>query len=165
MEEVKKHPLWHEVVDYIAEDVKEKGYGLFYSHQELRTLLGIPEPTTIEESEKGNLDYMSALHSLSQELLVEHNIHLSNKYREGYTVSVPDDQVTKEVIKRFEKAVAWIRKGCKVNIHVNFQMLSDKAKDQQIRNAQKGAFILHASRKRKFDVPPEPPKISESTSS
>ena len=49
MEELKKHPPWKETVNAIVCDVEERGYGIFYAHEELKQMLSISEAKTIED--------------------------------------------------------------------------------------------------------------------
>jgi hypothetical protein len=61
MEELRKYPLWHDVVDQIVQEKDEKGYGTFYSHERLKEMLEIEEPKTIEEFTKNQFAYLNAI--------------------------------------------------------------------------------------------------------
>lgn len=163
MNEIRQHPLWHEVVELIVSDVSEKGHGSFYSHAELKDLLDIKEPKTIEEYKKSEFEYMNAMEPLREELLLEHNIYLSNKRGEGYVILKPDDQVKDGPEKTLARARALTVKAHNILLCVEEALLSEEMKKTRLNKITKTAFLRAAFRKRKFPAiegPPEKKQIA-----
>jgi hypothetical protein len=150
MDELTKHPPWKEVVDVISRRVRLEGRGILFAHEELKELLKIQGPKTIEEYKKMEFEYLDAIDNLRNELLVEENIWLENKRGLGYTVISPEEQVDKSADRFFEKARNCVKRAGSLLIYVESDLLSAESEAMRLRKMQKVAFLRAAFRKRKF---------------
>jgi hypothetical protein len=150
MNNTQRHPGWKNAIDMILERVKDKGYGVFFSHEELKEWLRIDPPRTIPESKAKEFEYLNALDHIRTELLEDHCMYLDNKKGEGYIVLVPDDQIEKAPEKLTKKAQAAIRKAAKALIYVNTELVSLESEALRLRKMEKIAFLKKAFGKRKF---------------
>lgn len=152
MEELKKYPPHQEVIEAIAEDVKQRGYGVFYTHKDLKQMLDIEEPKTIEEYEKSQFAYMNALDIIRTELLEEFNICLENKKGDGYMVVEPEIQVSVVTDKRISKARDHLVKAGRLLSCVPEGLLTDAAESLRLEKMKRVAFLRGAFRKRRFQA-------------
>lgn len=160
MDELKKYPPYQEVIEVIVDDVKQRGYCVFYSHNDLKTMLDIEKPTTIEEYEKAQFAYMNSLDAIRTELLEEHNICLENKKGDGYMVVEPDIQVSVVTDKRISKARDHIIKAGRLLSCVPQGLLTETAESLRLDKMKRVAFLRGAFRKRKFPAVEERKRLN-----
>lgn len=159
--EVIRHPGWKNAIDEILKRVESEGYGVFFSHEEIKGWLKIEPPTTIQEAKRKEFEYLNALDHIRTELLEDNCMYLDNKMGEGYTILMPVDQVDKAVEKHMRKMQACLRKGQKTLMHVNSEMIDAETEIRRQYKLQKIAFIRQATRKRTLPEPKERKKLKE----
>lgn len=148
--EVKAYPPYLNAVEKIVEDVQENGYGKLYPHEQLKEWLDLEEPKSIDEFRKFQFNYLSAIESLKEVLLMEHKLYLENDRGKGYRVAPPDDQIQYCPEKYIKKAQAQLLKATRVLTFVNEQLLSLDAAQLRMRKMERMAFLRSSFRKRKI---------------
>jgi hypothetical protein len=160
MEELKAYPPWRYAFERIVKDVETDGYGRLYTHAELKQLLDMKEPTTIEEYKAHEFDYLNNMDQIKTELLMEHNLCLDNDYGKGYRLKEPAEQITEVADAQMRKAQRAIGKATRLLTHVNEKLLDAEMAELRLRKMQRNAFIQAAFRKRKLPSPKTRPQLS-----
>lgn len=144
-----EYPLWRIATEKILNTFEEKGYGIEFTHQQIKSWMGISEPNpTIKDIQQHNLDYLSGLKYLKQELLELSNICLHPITGKGYIVLHPKDQIRKGVdryIKRSQKALS---KSGQILANVDINKLDNESRTLQLEKMNRLAFLKAAFRKR-----------------
>ena len=110
-EDLKHYPPYKNALDEIAAKTAEAGYGMLFTHEQLKEWMDVKEPKTIEEYKKCEFAYMASLEKLKDELMVDYNIFLDSVPGEGYRVLIPDEQITIGVDKYTRKAQRLVLKS------------------------------------------------------
>jgi hypothetical protein len=148
MEDLKSYPPYKNAVNVIVNDTEDSGYGKLFTHENLKLLMDMEEPTTIPEYKKFEFEYMTAIENLKDELLVDYNIFLCSEKGKGYRVLEPEEQVTNGADRYFKRSYKEIAKAMKSLIHVQEELLSDQVKQDRQRKMQRAAFLQAAYRKK-----------------
>jgi len=128
--------------------VDDAGFGVLITHAEMKSLLSIEDPETIDEYKKAQFKYLSYMENLKRSLLIDYNLHLASDRGRGYRISNPDEQVTDGADKHFRRSHREIAKAMQVLVYTQESLLSDEAKKDRQRKIQRAAFIQSAYRKR-----------------
>lgn len=150
----REHPIWKEAATAISERVSHEGYGFMIRMQELYVMLehDIPENADYCDFKKLEIEKMVKIEGLKRELLLNHNIHLINEYKEGYVVSKPDDQVDKGFNRHFKKARKQMNKGIEVLLNVDEDNLTNSGRECRDRNVNRSLFVIKSMNKRKISM-------------
>lgn len=149
---IKLYPGWKEAAMQIAKRVSEKGYELFLSFDELYELMDIKQPSqtqSINQWKMHSFEWLQHIENLKKILLEEYNICLFNVRGEGYRVLHPNEQIMEAVPKRMKKAMQTINKAVLELTHVNQELLSYDAQQNQFRNMERISFVKAALSKRR----------------
>jgi len=151
---MKKHPGWKNAVEEILARFDSEGYGVMFSEREILTMFDIekPEVGSYEEFQKFNLDRLTQMDSLVNNLQEEHNLCLQNVRGQGYVLMHPDDQVTKAVEKYRIQARRKINRMVSICTNVNYDALTDEGRRAQNQALGRAAFIRAAMNKRNVPI-------------
>lgn len=151
--EVKEHPGWKHAQTKVLEAVKEKGYGILFTHEDLKTWMSITAPKTIEEYRATEFHYLDSIEQLRKTLLEDHMMWLDNKKSEGYIVVTPDDQVESSADKLIKASRVKLKKAFDVAKNANKEMLSAGYEIIRLNKLRRIAFIQSGFRKRTLPLP------------
>jgi len=159
---LRKEPAWREAIDTIAQMVEERGRNLYFSHEEMDVMLDLPKltkmPKSIDEFEeyfkKRGIERLESMEQLKSSLLEEYNIQLKNVPGQGYRVTEADEQVIKGPDKHMRKAKREMLKANKLLVFVDNNSLSMEAREAQLRQLGRIAFLKRQFAKK--NIPPLP---------
>lgn len=160
--ELRKEPPWKNALDVILQHVEQQGREVLIPHEEIDQLLDLPNPEKLVEFEPGfkyekdktvlfkkweevyrNRDFekMRALDFLREALLTDHKLYLYNIHAKGYMILDSDNQVFKVPGKHLKKARKHIIKAAKSLHYLDMNRLSIEARETQLRQMNRVAFL------------------------
>ncbi len=154
-------PMWGQVVSYILARFETESYGLIAEHDVLKELMGILPATTIEESKKEQLDYMTGIEKARDELLEEYNIFLFSVQGVGYQVLTPGEQIKKGADHYIKKSQKALSKTMRTLANIDSSELDQESINLRYSKMNRIAFIKAAYRKRKIQIPMDDKKLIE----
>ena len=157
---IRIYPPWKEAVQVIANRVRQEGYGIIFSHEELLNLfdLKMPETATPEVWRKLQFDLLQNLDNLKDALLSEHSIFLLNIRGLGYEILHPGDQIEVVPQKYMKKIHTLIMKSIKSLVCVAEGVLDEGQQQSRLRNLERMAFLKGASGRKPQTLPGHAPE-------
>lgn len=146
-------PMWGQVVSRVVERFENESYGFTMYHAELKELMAIFPATTIEESKKEQLDYMTGIEKARDTLLEDYNLCLYCVRGEGYMVLHPNDQIKKGADYYIRKSQKALSRTMATLANVDSEQLDLDATNLRLAKMNRIAFIKAAFRKRKIPAP------------
>lgn len=159
--EIVEYPVWQIALKNITEATNAEGHGLLFTHEQLKSWMGIEEPKTIDEVKRTGFDYLQGLDRLKRELLLEHQIWLDNDRGHGYRVSTPNDQVKQAPNKYLRRARAELSKAAEALNNVKTELLTMENEQLRVNNMARVVFIKAAMNKRKLPGVKEKKQITD----
>lgn len=151
MNETKQHPGWKVALQHILAAHEEAGFGIVFSHEQLKDWMDIPTaPADVDSYKKAELAYMTGIDKLKSELAAEHHLWLEIRHAKGYELLHPNDQVQVAPNRHMRKARREISRAMSALYNVQEHLLDAEAKDMQIKGQARLGFIASAFRKRKI---------------
>lgn len=143
MSKVTLHPEWRQAAKDLAAQFK---YGDLITLDWLRAAFQLQEPQTIDEFKSYQLDFLSCMDSLRQELLVEYQLSLKNIRGAGYELVNPNDQVEVAWHSTFGKVWRELGKLAGTIRYIRHDELTDEKRrehaDAQAKLSGIHAFVL-----------------------
>jgi len=146
-------PMWGQVVNRVRELFETESYGFTISHDELKELMDIRPATTIEESKKEQLDYLTGMEKAKDALLEDYNLCLFSVRGEGYQVLYPSEQVKKGADHYIRKSQRALSKTMNTLANIDVDQLGHEEINLRHAKMNRIAFIKAAFRKRRIPVP------------
>lgn len=146
----KTRPLWQEAVQKILDRFESFGYGVEFTHSELKDWMGIDTANEISGyvNVKDQLDYMRGIESAKSVLLSDYNLFLHSYRSIGYSVLRPNDQVTIGADYYIQKSQKALTKAAATLTNVDASELGTEERMLQLQKIGRMAFIKAAFRKR-----------------
>lgn len=149
MSKVTLHPEWRQAAKDLAAQFK---YGDLVTLDWLREAFELQEPQTIEEFKSYQLDFLSSMDALRQELLVEYQLSLRNVRGVGYELVNPNDQVETAWQSTFGKVRRELGKLAGTIRYIRHDELTDEKRrehaDAQAKLSGIHAFVLREGSRR-----------------
>jgi hypothetical protein len=146
--QVVEYPLWRIAVEEVLSIFEKEGYGAQITHEQLRDWMAIPEPKTIEQAKKTDLDYMAGMERTRTDLLEQSNICLYPVIGVGYEILHPNDQIRKGVDKYVRQSQRKLARSAQILANVDTAQLNIEGRNLQITKINRLAFLKSAFRKR-----------------
>lgn len=148
MSKVTLHPEWRQAAKDLAASFK---YGDLITLDWLREAFLLKEPQTIQEFKSYQLDFLSCMDALRQELLVEHQLSLKNIRGAGYELVSPNEQVEVAWQATFGKVRRELGKLSGAIRYIRHDELTDDKRrehaDAQAKLSSVAGFINRAARR------------------
>lgn len=143
------HPEWRQA----AKDIADKfSYGDLVTMEWLQKSFHLVEPTTIEQFKSYQLEFLSSMDALRQELLEEHRLVLRNVRGSGYEVVEPNEQVQYAWHSAFGKVKQELGKLAGALRHIRHEELSDEKRkehsDAQAKLCGVSAFVSREGKRK-----------------
>ena len=155
IEREKEIPLISIAVTKILQKFEAEGYGVKFDHKTLYEWLGIKmtESGRRDEIKKEQLDYMTGICGIKDELLDNYNLCIHKVHSYGYEILHPSDQIEKGANSHMRRAQKSLVKHAKILINTDVSELSIEEKNIQLEKINRIAFLKNAFRKRRFFKP------------
>ncbi|RQE68823.1 hypothetical protein IPC294_25620 [Pseudomonas aeruginosa] len=140
MSKITLHPEWRQAAKDLAAEFE---YGDLITLEWLRNAFQLEEPRTIEEFKSHQLDFLSCMDALRQELLVEYQLSLKNIRGAGYELVNPNDQVVVAWNSAFGKVRRELGKLAGAIRYIRHDELTDE-KRREHADAQAKLSGIHA---------------------
>ncbi|EOW5843714.1 hypothetical protein P9775_005021 [Pseudomonas aeruginosa] len=140
MSKITLHPEWRQAAKDLAAEFE---YGDLITLEWLRNAFQLEEPRTIEEFKSHQLDFLSCMDALRQELLVEYQLSLKNIRGAGYELVNPNDQVVVAWHSAFGKVRRELGKLAGAIRYIRHDELTDE-KRREHADAQAKLSGIHA---------------------
>jgi len=147
--DIKLYPGWKQALDQMLSAHNKNGFGTVFSHDQIKEWMDIPQPKTIDEYRKTELEYLTGLDRIKKELLFEHSLWLENRRAHGYEIVHPDEQVTAMPDKHIRKARRELNKASAALSIVQEELLSAEAKEARMKHMARTGFLKAAFNSRK----------------
>lgn len=147
---MKKHPGWKNAFEIIVNRFHREGYGILFSEKELIEIMDIEEPISISDVKRYDLEKLSQLSRLKDNLLKEMSLCFENKPGDGYMIIHPNDQVDSIAKKYYRQSRKKINRVIKILTYVDSESLDMKGQQRQLEMLGRVAFIRGAMNKRKI---------------
>jgi len=145
-------PMWGQVVNKVVERFGNESYGFTLEHADLKELMAITPATTIEESKKEQLDYLTGMEKARDELLEAYNLCLFSVRGEGYKVLSPSDQVSKGADYYTRKSQRALARTMSTLANTDVDQLTQEEISLRHSKMNRIAFLKAAFRKRRIST-------------
>jgi len=146
--EIVEYPLWRIAVGKVLEFFEVNGYGGKITHKQIKEWMAIPEPTTIDQAKKADLDYLSGVDKMRMELLEDSNLFLYPVIGMGYEILHPKDQIRKGANKYIRQSQNKLRRSTQVLANVDLDQLDQDSRMLLMEKINRLAFLKSSFRKR-----------------
>ena len=153
-------PLVSIAVTRMLECFEADGYGVKFTHQTIYDWLGITftDNGSRDEIKKEQLDYMTGICKIKDELLDNYNLCLHKVHSYGYEILHPREQIERGADSHMLKAQKALVKHTKILVNTDVSELGLTERNLQLDKINRIAFIKSAFRKRKL---PRAEKLKE----
>ena len=145
-------PMWSQVVNRVVERFGNESYGFTIGHTELKELMAILPATTIEESKKEQLDYLTGMEQARDMLLEDYNLCLFSIRGEGYQVLHPSEQVKKGADYYTRKSQRALARTMNTLANTDVDQLTQEGISLRHSKMNRIAFLKAAFRKRSIPM-------------
>lgn len=146
-------PMWQEAVSNVLERFNDVGYDTQITHTELKDWMGIAAPQRVSEVKKADLDYLSGMERVKDELLLNYNLFLYPVIGVGYRILRPDEQIRKGADYYIRKSQKALVKCGSTLANVDESLLDTESRELQLSKIGRIAFLKAAFRKRRIPMP------------
>jgi len=146
----KEVPLVDVALSEILERFEAQGYGVKFTHDELKGWMGIRKATEVSEVKKEDLDYMTGTGGIKYALSVDYNLCFFSILGHGYEILHPDEQVNKGADYYMKKSQKALARHARTLVNLDITELSAENRLLQINKTNRAAFIKAQFRRRQL---------------
>lgn len=146
------YPNWKNAVRLFIE--AEFNYEQLIPHSWFMLALGMKKPVdsaTFEDGIKFESEYRNQMEMVKKELLREHNIHIENKYGDGYYIIPPEKQTKAALEDMFTSLNKRLNKARRIIKYTNIEALNYEQKRENTDAQVKVSMLKRMLKPKKVD--------------